>query len=505
MCARFVRFSAVFAALAFLAFFPLGAQAQKIGIFDGQQDVGTVVHPGHGEYDAARNIYTVTGSGENMWFGSDNFHYVWKKVSGDVALSADIAILGDKGNNHRKGVLIIRETLDGDSRTASLAVHADGLTSLQFRDQKGANMREVQANVSAPRRVRIEKRGEFVYAFIPGADGKLHPSGSATKLAFDGEFYIGLGVCSHDANDLQTAVFSNVKLVQLPPAKGKLVLVSALEAGPVAGDRRVQYVSAEHFEAPNWTRDGGAWIFNQEGSIRRLEVGASAPVKIDTAPLTRCNNDHGISPDGASLAISCSSAEDAKSRIYIVPLQGGKPLLVTKNSASYWHGWSPDGKTLAFATRRGDLANLFTIGADGEGEKQLTAGSAADDGPDYSPDGQWIYFNSDRTGRMQIWRMKADGSAPEQFLTSERNDWFPHISPDGQWMVYLSYEKGVTGHPPNKDVELHLVSMKDKKVSLLATMFGGQGTINVPSWSPDSKKIAYVSYELLPEEALTAN
>jgi hypothetical protein len=504
MSVRSIRF---IAGLAILAVFTLAApllRSQKIGIFDGQQDVGTVLHPGSAEFDAAHNIYTVTGSGENMWFAMDDFHYVWKKVSGDVALTADISIAGTTGNTHRKGVLMIRKTLDGDSVSSDLAVHGDGLTSLQFRTEAGGDMREVQTNVAAPQRVRIEKRGDFIYAFVPGADGKLHPSGSATKLALAREFYIGIGVCSHDKDATQKVIFSNVKLEQLVPASGKAVLFSVLETVPVAGDRRVQYVAAAHFEAPNWTHDGKAWIFNQDGLIHRLEVGSQEPTLIATAPLNHCNNDHGISPDGEWLALSSSSSEEQKSRVYIVPIGGGTPQLVTKNGGAYWHGWSPDGKTLAFAARHGDAADIYSIPAEGGNETQLTTAPGLDDGPEYSPDGAWIYFNSERTGQMQIWRMKPDGSGQEQFLASETNDWFPHISPDGQWMVYLSYGKDVTGHPPNKDVELHLMSLKDRKVSLLAGLFGGQGTINVPSWSPDSKKVAFVSYELLPEEDILA-
>ncbi|MGC2773880.1 MAG: hypothetical protein WA232_19445, partial [Candidatus Sulfotelmatobacter sp.] len=175
-----------------------------------------------------------------------------------------------------------------------------------------------------------------------------------------------------------------------------------------------------------------------------------------------------------------------------------------QNSPSYWHGWSPDGKTLAFVGRRNDDFDIYTIAVTGGDETRLTTAKGLDDGPEYSPDGQYIYFNSERTGRMQIWRMRADGSAQEQITFDEFNNWFPHISPDGKWMVFLSYGNDVTGHPPNKDVRLRLMSVSggkpEGKITLLATLFGGQGTINVPSWSPDSLKVAFVSYELLPAE-----
>jgi len=498
---RSVANFAVYAALVLTAV-ALPAQGGPVGIFSGHQDVGTVLHAGSAEFDAAKNAYTVAGSGENMWFASDNFHYVWKKVSGDVALTAEIALLGATGDNHRKAALMMRQTLEGDAMTASLAVHADGLTSLQFRDVAGADMREVQTNVSAPAKVKIEKRGDFIYAFVVGKDGKLRPSGAATRVQFSGEFYIGLGVCAHNKDAVQTAVFQNVRLEQLAPPKGKLVLLSTLEAVPVAGDRRVQYVAAAHFEAPNWTPDGKAWIFNQDGLLNRLEVGGSEATIVPTSPENKCNNDHGFSPDGKSIAISDMTDPVKRSQIYIVPATGGTPRLITPNGPSYWHGWSPDGHTLAFAAVRDGKFDIFTIPSDGGGETRLTSATGTNDGPEYTRDGKWIYFNSERTGHMQIWRMREDGSNQEQFIVDETSDWFPHFSPDGQWMTFLAFEKGVTGHPPLKNVEIRLMNLKDKKVRVLATLFGGQGTINVPSWSPDGKKIAYVSYEQLPEEDL---
>jgi dipeptidyl aminopeptidase/acylaminoacyl peptidase len=480
------------------------AQSKSLpqGIFTDHQDVGAVLHPGSAVYDTATRSYTISGSGENMWFGIDDFHFVWKKVSGDVALQADIAFVGSGGNPHRKAVLMMRQTLDGPSPSVDVAVHGVGLTSLQFRDAVGVNTREVESNISAPKTVRLEKRGDSFYAFVTGKDGKLHPAGASTKLALTGDFYVGIGVCSHDKEVIEKAVFSNVALDQLPPASGKHVLVSSLETISIASmDRHVEYTAAAHFEAPNWSRDGKFLIFNQEGTLRRLALDGSDPAVIPTAPQIHCNNDHGISPDGQFLAISDSSTDDHKSRVYIVPIAGGTPHLITPNAPSYWHGWSPDGKTLAFTGQRGENFDIYTIPAAGGEETRLTTAPGLDDGPEYSPDGAYIYFNSERTGHMQIWRMKADGSQQEQVTDDENNDWFPHISPDGLQMVFIAYEKGVTGHPAEKDVELRLMALKDKKVHVLAKLFGGQGTINVPSWSPDGAKLAFVSYRQLPEES----
>ena len=473
------------------------AGSGPVGVFEGRQDVGTVLHPGSTSYDAEKQSYTVSGSGENMWFGMDDFQFAWKKMSGDVAISADIAFVGDKGNPHRKAVLMIRESLDGNAPAVDIARHGAGLTSLQFRDAPGADDHEVQSDVVGPKRVRLEKRGDYFYAFVSGPNGTLQPAGASTKLKLNGAFYVGIGVSAHDKDATETAVFSNVKIEALATTDEKPVLYSTLETVPIASaDRRVTYVARAHFEAPNWSRDGSYFLFNQDGGIYKLSVNGGAPVRIPTDPQLKCNNDHGISPDGTMLAIS-DSTETGKSLVYTLPIGGGTPKKITPTGPSYWHGWSPDGGTLAFVGQRGDNFDIYSIPVIGGEEKRLTTAPGLDDGPEYSPDGQWIYFNSERTGHMQIWRMHPDGSEQEQVITDETNDWFPHISLDGKWMTFVAFEKGVTGHPPDKDVMLNVMSLADKKVKVLAKLFGGQGTNNVPSWSPDSSKVAFVSYEYL--------
>jgi TolB protein len=295
----------------------------------------------------------------------------------------------------------------------------------------------------------------------------------------------------------KTAVFSNLKIEPLKDSGEKGLLYSTLETVPIAStDRRVAYVAQAHFEAPNWSRDGSYFLFNQGGAIYKLPVNGGEPARISTGPEVKCNNDHGISPDGSMLAVS-DSTETGNSLVYTLPVGGGTPKKITPTGPSYWHGWSPDGSTLAFVGQRGDNFDIYSIPANGGDEKRLTTAPGLDDGPEYSPDGQWIYFNSERTGHMQIWRMHPDGTSQEQVTHDDTNDWFPHISPDGRWMTFLSYEKDVTGHPGDKDVVLHLMSLPDGNIKVLAKLFGGQGTNNVPSWSPDSTKVAFVSYEYL--------
>jgi hypothetical protein len=482
------------------------AQSAPVGIFEGHSDVGTVLHAGSADYDASKGNYTISGSGNNMWLTEDDYQFVWKKVSGDVTLTADISFLTKTGNEHKKAVLILRQSMDADSVYADVALHASGLTSLQFRDEKGAVTHEIQSNMSAPKRLRIAKRGDYVYMSLSAEGGDPKVAGGWLRIPLQGSFYVGLGVCSHDKDVVEKAIFSNVELTQPPAAQpGKAVLYSTLETIDIdSADRRVAYIAPGRFEAPNWTHDGKAFLFNRDGHIERLVLGSDRPVTIDTGFANRCNNDHGISPDGTQLAISDNSQGDHESQVYIVPIAGGWPLRITQKSPSYWHGWSPDGKTLAFVGQRNGDFDIYAIPATGGEETRLTTAKGLDDGSEYSPDGKYIYFNSERTGHMQIWRMKPDGSEQEQVFSDDLNNWFPHISPDGKWMVFLTYGADVTGHPENKDVMLRLMSLdpkaNDKKITVLAKLFGGQGTINVPSWSPDSTQLAFVSYMLVPEE-----
>src|SRR5271157_1668989 len=476
---------------------PPATHAQT-GMFEGHGDLGVVLHPGSVEYDAARHTYRIAGSGENLWATADAFHFVWKKMSGDGSIAADIAFPVATGEPHKKAVLMIRQSLDADSAYVDVAVHGNGLTSLQSRDEKGAATHEIQSNVGAPKRVRLTRSGAYFYLSVAAEGEDLHLAGGSMRMVLQDPFYIGIGVCAHNKDAVETAVFGNVEVVPAPAASGQPKLYSTLETITVAStDRRVVYVAPGRFEAPNWTRDN--WlVFNADGRLLRIPADGGKPQPIDTGFATRLNNDHGVSPDGTLLAVSDQSQEEHRSLVYIVPIGGGAPRRITEKSPSYWHGWSPDGKTLAFCGERNGNFDVYTIPAAGGEETRLTTAEGLDDGPEYSPDGQYIYFNSVRTGTMQIWRMKPDGSGQEQVTSDGFNNWFPHISPDGRQIVFVTYEKEVSGHPENKDVMLRLLTLGAGKIAVLAKLFGGQGTINVPSWSPDGRRLAFVSYQLAP-------
>jgi TolB protein len=505
---------------------PFSLAQNSVGVFENHSDVGTVLHPGSTTFDSAKNTYTVRGSGENMWATADAFQFAWKKMSGDVEITADVQFANLTGNEHKKAVLMFRQSLDADSVYADVALHASGLTSLQFRDEKGATTSEVESNATPgkfffpkstmlPVRLRISRRGNYVYVSLGPPGRSPQYDGESVPIPLQGDFYVGVGVCSHDNNVVEEATFSNVEVRNLSASAAAPVLYSSLETVTLDTTiRHIIYSTEGRFEAPNWARDGSYFLFNRNGHIEKLPAKGGTPEVLDTGLANRVNNDHGISPDATKLAISDNSqptksptGEDTHdSLVYVLPITGGTPRRLTKNAPSYWHGWSPDGKTLAFVGQRNGDFDIYTIPVAGGEETRLTTAKGLDDGPEYSPDGKYIYFNSERTGHMQIWRMHPDGGGQEQVFSDDYNNWFPHISPDGQWMVFLTYERAVTGHPENKDVMLRLMSLGDekttaKKITVLAKLFGGQGTINVPSWSPNSKSLAFVSYQfIVPED-----
>ena len=474
------------------------SQQNSLGDFADQSDIGNPVRPGRTTYDDNKREYTIEGAGTNMWANRDEFHFVWRRLKGNFILNAQAAFVGEGVEPHRKMGWMVRASLDDDSPHAVAVVHGDGLTSLQFRRAKGAATEEIKSEVSGADVLQLERKGN-TYRMSVARFGDVLTS-QVVSLDLGDEVYVGLFVCSHNKDVTERAVFSNVRITV--PARDNFVpyrdyIGSNLEVMDIAsGKRKIVFTAADSFQAPNWTKDGNALIFNRNGRLYRFDLSKKTPAEINTGFAINNNNDHVLSFDGKMLAISHHSKDDSNaSVIYTVPVNGGTPRRVTAKGPSYLHGWSPDDKYVVYTGQRDDEFDIYRISVGGGPETNLTNTKGLDDGPEFTPDGRYIYFNSARSGMMQIWRMKPDGSAQEQVTNDEYNNWFPHISPDGRWIVFLSFLKEVspTDHPFYKHVYIRLMPVETMKPKVIAYVYGGQGTINVPSWSPDGKRIAFVS------------
>jgi len=318
---------------------------------------------------------------------------------------------------------------------------------------------------------------------------------------FNNQIFFAMRTSIHFRARFKTGCLAVLCLVCSRAAHAKADTTSYIQTLDITtGKIDTVLITKKHFEAPNWHPDNYL-ILNSKGKIVTLDLLSKKLTELNTGSANQNNNDHGISPDKKWLAISHNDKSDSstkpyKSAIYILPITGGQPRRITPEVPSFWHGWSPDGKTLAYCAERNGNFDIYTIGTEGGTEKRLTTTEGLDDGPDYSPDGKYIYFNSYRTGHMQIWRMLADGTQPEQLTFDENSNWFAHPSPDNKWIVYIAYTSDEKqSHLFGKNVKLRLMDLKTKVIrDITPVFFGGQGTINVPSWSPDSKKIAFVSY-----------
>jgi TolB protein len=490
------------------------------GMFESESDVGSVVPPGAATYDAATGVYTIRSAGANLWVNVDAFHFVWKKVSGDVSLTADVKLAdaGPGASPHRKALLMFRQTLDPDSMYADAAIHGSGETALQYRRNKGDTTQDIAFNIGAPQRLRLEKRGDTITLFLSSHGEPLHQVGASIKLHLAGDFLAGLGVCAHNPNAIEQATFAHVELQPLTAAAvpaatsasttAPMALYSTLQTIAIDNNARMAFViqtGKGQMEAPNWSRDGKTLIFDRAGKLWSVpaaegdgSIAEATPIDIGNA--SDCTGSHGLSPDGKWLAMTCATPDNPGRRVYIIPAAGGAPRNVTANPDSYFHSWSPDGKTILFTRPSHGTLNIFAISPDGGAETALTTGTGVSDDPDFSADGRWIYFNSDRAGGMQIWRMRPDGSQPEQVTFDEKHNWTAHPSPDGKSILILSYDKDVAGHAANKDVTLRILNVADGKIRDLEQIVGGSGTDNVPNWAPDGAHFAFVSYQFLPAD-----
>lgn len=466
--------------------------------FEDQVDIGAPGQPGWGDFDAERQVYTLRGAGVMDGGGRDNCRFIGRYMRGNFIVTARAAWAGEDGQPRRLMGWMARASLDPAAPSICAALRGDGQAALRVRQSPGGLVDEVTRPVSQAGVIQLERRGS-TFILSAARFGDPLTTVEVHEVNLGDELYVGLFACSQEKAAAQ-AIFSNVRLT-VPVSDGfdraTDPFGSRLEILEVAsGERQVIYCREDVFEAPNWTRDSQALIFNRQGRLYRFDLARRTPEPIDTGDVVHNNNDHVLSFDGKMLAISSHLGPQHNSVVYTVPVEGGQPRQVTPTGPSYLHGWSPDGRFLVFTGYRSGSFDIYRIPVEGGVETRLTDSPGLDDGPEYTPDGQYIYFNSTRSGSMQIWRMRPDGSEPEQLTDDEYNNWFPHISPDGKQVVIVSYLPGEvepTDHPPAKRVYLRVMPLDGGKPVVAAYLYGGQGTMNVPSWSPDGTRVAFVS------------
>jgi TolB protein len=515
------------------------------GIFASQSDVGPVLHQGSTSYDSENQTYQLSGSGSNVWFKSDEFHYVYRKIKGDFILQARGQLIGRGVEAHRKFGWMVRSSLDTNSAMAAAVVHGDGLTSLQFRRQTDINVEEDRSSLQHADFIQLERKGNL-YIMSVAKNGGLFVVSEQDSLQLGDEVYVGLFICSHNKDVVEKVKFDNVRIIKPAPpgwVPYKDYLGSSIEILDVKSRaRKVIFQDSGSVQAPNWTPDNQWLIYNSKGHLYKLDLTNHQAQLFPTGSVTANNNDHVLAFGGKKIALSSALPNSPNSLVWTMPISGAEPQQLTPIGPSYAHGWSPDGNTIVFTGQRHGDFDIYSIPSKGGPETQLTHSPGLDDGPEYNPDGKWIYFNSVRSGNMQIWRMHPDGSGPEQITHDTLNNWFPHISPDGKYIVYIAFLPSETkpdDHPFYRHVYLMLMRCPSStsgnqasatnaqtspagsanptgptdpahpadpagttksagpadpaRPQVLAYVYGGQGTINTPSWSPDSEHIAFVS------------
>lgn len=480
----------------------IGTAQHKIGIFDGTTAIGNPALKGSATFESEQQTYTLTGAGTNMWFENDEFQYLWTTLQGDFILRATVKFDGAGSDPHRKAGWIVKNNLDHNAAHVNASTHGDGLTSLQYRKTIGGRTEEVKSTDLSPTIIQLERRGN-TYIMSTASFGEEFTTVELTDLELDTEVYVGLYVCSHNPEVLESATFSNVRIIKpvdpdFTPYRD--YIGSNLELMEVeTGHREIIHQSAHSIQAPNWTVDGRKLIYNSKGHLYNYALETHTITPLNTGFAVNNNNDHLLTFDGSLLGISNHNQEDdGTSALYYLPTEGDSlPTMVTQPGvgASYFHGWSPDNKKMLFTGNRNGAYNIFTIDVDSGKEQQLTDLATLDDGPEYSADGKYIFFNSVRSGTMQLYRMKANGKEQTQLTFDAYNDWFPHVSPDQKWIVFISFPEDIdpNDHPFYKHCMLRIMPFEGGTPKVIAHVYGGQGTINVPSWSPDSKKIAFVT------------
>ncbi len=460
------------------------------GMFSASTVIGEAAATGSASFDSNLQIFTLSGTGYGFSEGAESFQYIHKNQPGNFLLRARI---DDFGNESTQTGWSVRKSLDKGSAHVSAVVDAEGNAFLAYRGQDGAETDRIPLNVTGAAIIQLERIGD---KFIMSAAmfGEPFRNRESVEVSLDQDVYVGLFASNGEVQ------FSNVR-VTIPVDEdhtpyqeyiGSRVEILNVDTGHL----EVVHQENRSLQAPNWTIDGKSLIYNADGLLYNFDLETRTPTEIYSDFATRNNNDHVISFSGELLGISHHSEDhNGQSIVYVMPIEGGTPTLVTDLGPSYLHGWSAGDDTLTYTGLRNGQYDIYKISIDGGEEVQLTDTPGLDDGSEYTPDGKYIYFNSERTDTMQIWRMRPDGSEQEQLTFDEYQDWFPHISPDGKTVVFLSYMPDIPSgdHPFYKHVYLRKMPLDGGEPEVIAYLYGGQGTINVPSWSPDSRYISFVS------------
>jgi len=480
---------------------------EPIGIFKNRMDLSNTKKEGPFQYIKQSQLYKLKSADPNIEF--NNSEYLFNEITGNFILTANFKLINKELDPDIKVGWMIRNTDKENSEAISVSINGNGLICLEcggFKDELNGNDKEPKLNTKKKYEIlQLERKGTALILRAASFGEPLQLIGRQNIEDLPDVVLAGVYIVSANSDpDLKAEIY-NVRIDQ--PVSDDYntdkegYLGCRLEIlDPFNGKRKVIYEKPDRFEAPNWMPDGKKLLFNMEGSLYKIPITGGNLEKLNTGFADRNNNDHGISFDGKTLAIS-HHREDLPgggSTIYTLPLKGGVPKMVTSETPSYWHGWAPNNKEVVYVAQRKEekIYNIYKASIESGQETKLTHFTSGHiDGPEYSPDGKYIYYNSTESGIMQLWRMSPEGSNREQLTFDEGNDWFPHISPDGKWILYLSFSSDipVNSHPSYKQVTLKMMPVNGGESKVVAYMYGGQGTINVPSWSPDSKYVAFVS------------